>query len=233
MYEFTERNFGMRFLVKAPIVDAVFIHRIIDAVSEGRNVVITEIGAGSGMLGATLLNEGIKYRCIDVTQSFYLLQNWLLPIFAGSTDELVIGDYKDSQFVHIPYWKIWDMRFEEIYTDIFTCNHALLEMTPTAIVYYLKLAKMWMKNSQIKAFVMRSWGWEMQCKKKEAIDIFQKQGFELIYLDNYSSIIIFKLIEDRDIRYVNYEELEHRELYFTDDGEKIYHRLLSEEKSIL
>ncbi len=224
VFDYTRMHYGKEFLVKAPIIDAAFISRLIHAISIDNDITITEIGAGSGMLGALLLSQGYRYNCVDVTQAFYLTQNRLLSKFATSMDELVMDSYNRSQFVHIPYWKLWELRNESIETDIFTCNHALLEIPENAIAFYLKLAKKWMKNSRVGVFLIRSWGWETLNKKENVIHLFQKEGFQLIYLDNIRNIAVFDLFSEQQSPQ-DFNSLVKQQLFFERRGKKIHQKL--------
>ena len=225
IFDYTRKYYGKEFLVKAPIVDAAYISRLIHAISDDGNISITEIGAGSGMLGAMLLSQGYKYNCVDVTQAFYLCQNRIISQFATSMDELVLDSYNGSRFVHIPYWKLWELRNESIETDIFTCNHALLEIPENAIVFYLKLAKKWMKNSRVGVFLVRSWGWETLNKKENVIRLFQKESFQLIYLDNNRNVAVFKNCSEIESPQSFNSDVLQKKLFFDIRGQTIYHNL--------
>lgn len=232
VYDFTKEKYAKDFLVKAPIVDAAFICRIIKSIESREKITITEIGAGSGMLGAYLLNEGYKYRCIEVTQAFYLLQNRLLPWFALATDELVTDPFNDSQFTHFPYWKVWEYKNEVVDTDIFTCNHALLEMSMSAILFYLRIAKKWMEKSALGFFLVRSWGWSTLSKKEEVVSLFIDENYELVYMDNERRIALFRVIKDSKKNAINAKEVLLNELYMNETGTKMHEVLDSGERNI-
>ena len=186
VFNYTKNTYKKEFLVKAAILDAVFCKRLIESLKEKQNdVCVMEIGAGSGILGGLLLQEGYKYVCTDVTQAFYLMQNRLFSLFCDDIKEYAADSIAkgEAKCVHIPYWKLWDMRNQEGEIDIVTCNHALLEMHENAVKFYLKMAKNLMKNSKVGYFVIRSFGWNVERSLVELLNDFENIGYKLKYFD--------------------------------------------------
>ena len=197
LYKYTYDTYGQEFLVKAPILDAVYCWRLMRAlVGADTDIRVMEVGAGSGMLGCLLLQQGYSYIGTDVTQAFYLTSNRILSLFSSCICEQALDRQEyDEQFqcVHIPYWKLWEDRMQEGGVDIFTCNHALLEMHPNAVRFYLKIAKQRMSGSKYGYFVIRGFGWGVQRTIPELFSDFDSFGYKLQYFDFDQETAIFSL----------------------------------------
>ena len=139
IYDYTKKNCGRKFLVKAPMISSICEKRLINSAlnSDGSNTVF-EIGGGSGTLGCVLLEDNHRYVATDVTQSFYILQSRMYEyISKNDICELVTDPLNTkSQCIHIPYWKLWELRYEQIPIDIVVSNHALLEMSQNSLRFY-------------------------------------------------------------------------------------------------
>lgn len=164
IYDMTTRKYNADFLVKAPMIASICEKRIIEAalgITDDKR--IFEIGGGSGTLGCLLLEDNIKYSATDVTQAFYLIQNRLFDyITNGDINELVNQDLNiNSKCIHLPYWKLWEMRESPIDIDLVVSNHALLEMSPNSLRFYLNFCKAAMGNSKDGLFVFQGGGCEL------------------------------------------------------------------------
>lgn len=196
IYNMTTKKYFANFLVKAPLIASICEKRIIEAAlgsTDGKR--IFEIGGGSGSLGCLLLEDNIKYSATDVTQAFYLIQNRLFDyITNGNVNELVTQNLNiNSKCIHIPYWKLWEMRENPISFDLVISNHALLEMSPNSLKFYLNFCKIAMKNSKDGLFVFQGGGWRIDQTLIDLIELFDEYGFYLKYFDHSKEIAGFSL----------------------------------------
>ena len=198
IYNMTKEKYNANFLVKAPMIASICEKRIIEAaLGDVNNKRVFEIGGGSGTLGCLLLEDNIKYLATDVTQAFYLIQNRLFDyITNGDMNELVNQELnRDSKCIHIPYWKLWEMRNNPIDIDLVVSNHALLEMSPNSLRFYLNFCKMAMQNSSDGLFVFQGGGWRIDQNLIDLIELFDEYGFYLKYFDHSKEIAGFSLKE--------------------------------------
>lgn len=196
IYNMTKNNYHSYFLVKAPMIASICEKRIIEAaLGCVDNKRVFEIGGGSGTLGALLLEDNIKYAATDVTQAFYLIQNRIFNyIKENNINELVTQDVDEvSDCIHIPYWKMWEMRNNPINIDLAVSNHALLEMSPNSLRFYLNFCREAMKNSSEGMFVFQGGGWRIDQNLIDLINLFDEYGFYLKYFDHSKEIAGFSL----------------------------------------
>lgn len=198
IYNMTKDMYKSDFLVKAPMIASICEKRIIEAAlekTEGKR--IFEIGGGSGTLGCILLEDNIQYVATDVTQAFYLIQNRLFDyITNGKINEMANQQLNEkASCVHVPYWKLWDMRNNPFHIDLAVSNHALLEMSPNSLRFYLNFCKKAMKNSKDGMFVFQGGGWRIDQNLIDLITLFEEYGFYLKYFDHSKEIAGFSLKE--------------------------------------
>ena len=149
----------------APLA-AVQTYRIVCELSKLVNKAkcsIFEIGPGSGYLGALLVQAGLIYTSMDNTQAMYLWQSRLLDwLTNGQYAELSLEDswqQVDSTVSHVPWWHFVKLRENtDVRVDIIVCDHALGEMTPTALHFVLKVSLWLLRGAGPKFFVYRSPG---------------------------------------------------------------------------
>lgn len=114
----------------------------------------------------------------------------------GGINELVNENLNiDSKCIHIPYWKLWEMRETTINIDLTVSNHALLEMSPNSLRFYLNFCKNAMKNSKDGLFVFQYGGWRIDQTLIDLIELFDEYGFYLKYFDHSKEIAGFSLKE--------------------------------------
>ena len=172
--------------------------RIIEAaLGDIKDKGVFEIGGGSGTLGCLLLEDNIRYLSTDVTQAFYLVQNRLYDYITNhKMNELVNQKLKsDSSCIHIPYWKLWKMKDNPSNFDLAISNHALLEMSPNSLRFYLNFCREAMKNSKDGCFVFQGGGWRVDQTLIDLIELFDEYGFYLKYFDHSKEIAGFSLDE--------------------------------------
>ena len=198
IYDMTSENYDEKFLVKAPMIASICEKRIIEAAlgyTEDKRVF--EIGGGSGTLGCLLLEDNFNYSSTDVTQAFYLIQNRLFDyIKAGKINEMVIEELNNnSDCIHIPYWKLWEIRENPFDIDIAVSNHALLEMNSNSIRFYLNFCNNAMKKNKEGLFVFQGGGWRIDNNLIDLIELFDEYGFYLKYFDHSKEIAGFSTKE--------------------------------------
>ena len=198
IYNMTKDMYKSDFLVKEPMIASICEKRIIEAAlekTEGKR--IFEIGGGSGTLGCILLEDNIQYAATDVTQAFYLIQNRLFDyITNGKINEMANQQLNEkASCIHVPYWKLWDMRNNPFHIDLAVSNHALLEMSPNSLRFYLNFCKKAMKNSKDGMFVFQGGGWRIDQNLIDLITLFEEYGFYLKYFDHSKEIAGFSLKE--------------------------------------
>lgn len=210
---FTKDVFGKDILVKSPILSSIAELRQINHISrdEKKSPTIFEIGAGSGYLGALLYLKGYNYISTDITQSLYLYQNKLWNYLSkGNVYELIDDvennslEIDNNKIIHIPYWNLLKLVNNPFKVDIFIANHCLCEMHENALLFYLKLASVLMRNSEYKLFIFQSTGATIVRDAFTLTKIFYKMGFELLYSDY--CITIFCLKDKNNISPVTIEE---------------------------
>ena len=198
IYDYTKKNCGKKFLVKAPMISSICEKRLINSAlnSDGSNTVF-EIGGGSGTLGCVLLEDNHRYVATDVTQSFYILQSRMYEyISKNDICELVTDPLNTkSQCIHIPYWKLWELRYEQIPIDIVVSNHALLEMSQNSLRFYLNWMRKSLEKSKTGAFVFQGGGWRVEQNLIDLIELFENYGYHLKYFDHAKEIAAFDLRE--------------------------------------
>lgn len=196
IYEFTKNVYNGEFLVKAPMIASICEKRIIEAsLGSTENKRVFEIGGGSGTLGCLLLEDEIKYAATDVTQAFYLIQNRLFNhICKNDINELVNEKFNNnSRCIHVPYWKLWEMRNDPIETDLVVSNHALLEMSPNSLRFYLNFCRKTLEKSKDGVFVFQGGGWRIDQNLIDLINLFEEYGYYLKYFDHSKEIAGFSL----------------------------------------
>lgn len=243
IYKTTQELYESTFVVKAPLLAALFCKRVVDVLTDkNKNVHIFELGAGSGMLGAMLLYSGYRYSCTDVTQAFYLVQNRVLNSFAV-INELCMGEMVENGNYHIPYWKMWTMRNNEDVVDIVTCNHSLLEMSSSALKFYLRFCYDRLKNSNYGFFFFQGTGWNVEGSVFTLFEKFNQYGYSLVYYDINCELAIFatkgkdiseyvvEILRDETKRIVQKKYVSAHgivEHFYSDDGRVIYNNDLGE-----
>lgn len=194
IYNLTKEQYNSSFLVKAPMIASICERRLINAaIGKDEKKRIFEIGGGSGTLGCILLEDGRKYISTDVTQAFYLIQNRLYNYINNKMNELAVEEYNpSSSCIHVPYWKMWETRNNPIDCDLVVSNHALLEMSPNSIKFYLN----YFRNSLYKndgAFVFQGGGWRINQNLIDLINLFDQYGYNLQYFDHKNEIAAFSV----------------------------------------
>lgn len=198
IYNMTLDYYQKEFLVKAPMIASICEKRIIEAaLGDVTDKRVFEIGGGSGTLGCILLESGIKYSATDVTQAFYLIQNRLFNYITNDNiNELVTQNLETtSSCIHVPYWKLWELRNKPFDMDLIISNHALLEMSPNSLRFYLNFCKIALKASKEGVFVFQGGGWRINQNLVDLINLFEEYGFYLKYFDHSKEIAGFSLKE--------------------------------------
>lgn len=159
-----------------------------------------------------LHKSGYKYISTDITQAFYLTQNHLWEeLFPNEVNECFdslegLNEIANHKILHIPYWKLWDLRNNDLEADIMVSNHNLAEIHVNSLRFYLQYGKRLLRNSPYKLFIAQTAG---SVKRIETWDyllwIFDEMGYNLLYIDvNY---VIFCLKEKKNISPIDIEEV--------------------------
>lgn len=195
IYELTKNRYNSTFVVQAPMIAALCERRLINAaIGNNQEKRIFEIGGGAGTLGCILLEDNRKYISTDVTQAFYLIQNRLYNyITENNINELVNEEYiNNSRCIHVPYWKMWETRYNPIDCDLVVSNHALLEMSPNSLKFYLNYFKSNLDKNN-GAFVFQGGGWRINQNLIDLINLFDQYGYNLQYFDHKNEIAAFSV----------------------------------------
>ncbi|GFI16222.1 hypothetical protein IMSAGC009_01386 [Lachnospiraceae bacterium] len=150
-----------------------------------------------------LHNAGYSYISTDITQAFYLTQSYLWEgLFPGCVDECIdsvddLGRVGAQKMLHIPYWKLWELRNSNLEADIMVSNHALAEMHPRSLRFYLQYGKKLMRNSDYKLFVAQCPGGLIKGNIEYLFDTFNTMGYALLYSEN--DFIVFSLKDKQGI----------------------------------
>lgn len=215
IYQLTEKRYAKGILVKAPLLASMNIFRKIKYIEEETLPTVFEIGGGNGVLGALLHRSGHKYISTDITQAFYLTQN---NLWEGLESDCVmecmdslenLNDTEKYKMIHIPYWKLWELRNSDLEADIMVSNHNLAEMHERALRFYLQYAKQLMRNSEYKLFIAQAPGSVRFRNVDYLLRTFSEMGFELLYSERY--FIIFALRDKKEIIPVHIGDLMRKE----------------------
>ncbi len=204
IYRLTKDRYGRGIVVKAPLIASMNVLRRIRYLGEGISLpVVFEIGGGNGVLGALLHQSGYKYISTDITQAFYLTQNGL---WEGLDPDCVVecmdsveklNSIDNHKIIHIPYWKLWELRNNDLEADIIVSNHNLAEMHEWSLRFYLRYAKQLMRNSEYKLFVAQTAGSTCFRNVDYVIKTFSAMGFELLYSER--CFAVFALSDKKQI----------------------------------
>lgn len=163
-----------------------------------------------------LYRSGYRYISTDITQAFYITQNNLWErLYPGCVEECT-GDIDglneiEGKIVHIPYWKLWELRNSNLEADIIVSNHNLAEMHERALRFYLQYAKQLMRNSGFKLFVAQSPGSTRFRNVDYLLRTFDTMGFALLYSER--QFIVFALKDKKQIMPVHLGDLMRTQSY--------------------
>jgi hypothetical protein len=136
------------------------------------NATVMEIGPGSGLLGAYLiqasrqfgdLNLRLRYRSTDNAQALYLWQNRLFGHLGGNgfADYALVEQMPisvEEPVASIPWWHFAENFKRPWKVDLVVCDAAMGEMEAFAANYIVRLAAEMLKESPIGAFIFRHIG---------------------------------------------------------------------------
>lgn len=155
--------------------------------------------------------KGYNYISTDITQSLYLYQNKLWSYLSNGNVyealdkiENISRETSNNKIIHIPYWNLLELIDNPFKVDIFMANHCLCEMSENALLFYLKLASILMKDSEYKLFIFQDTGATLVRDAFTLVKLFYKMGFELLYSDY--CITVFCLRNKNNINPVTLEE---------------------------
>lgn len=213
IYQFSLNKYNKGIIVKAPMLCSMDVLRRIRNLTKTEKLpTIFEIGGGNGVLGIMLYKSGYKYISTDITQAFYLTQNNLWEgLFPNIVNECMdslegLNEIVNQKILHIPYWKLWDLRNSDLEADIVVSNHNLAEMNIHSLRFYLQYGKRLLRNSSYKLFIAQSAGslftkgtWDY------LLWAFDEMGYSLLYIDE--SYVICCLKEKENITPIDIQEV--------------------------
>ena len=172
---------------KTGLLRQIYQKRLINRFFPNAETVL-EVGPGSGYLCLMLALDGKKVFSTDVTQCFYIWQNFLFKNF-NILNELVSDDIdlENKKITHIPWWKF--INFQNICQklDLITVNHALCEMSNHSVRHLLSIAN---KIGNPK-FFMESYGsYKYSHKRSDIAPLFREFGYKETF--NKDDIHIFE-----------------------------------------
>lgn len=202
IYELSKTTFGKGITVKAPLVASVHMDAVmIEPIRRkwGDKVRVFEIGGGCGSFGSIMRNKGVSYGSTDITQAFYLTQNFIWEgLFPESVAEFTcqdINDYSwnDNQIAHYPWWKLWEMRDGNLRADIIVANHCLAEINEMSLRFYLKWSKTIFADSKLGLVIAQNPGSLRWTPFAKVLKMFEKNGYSVVFSD--PRYIVFRLCE--------------------------------------
>lgn len=212
IYEFSRKKYGHGIIVKATMLSSMNVLRRIKCLTVSENLpTIFEVGGGTGILGALLYETGYKYISTDITQAFYMTQNNLWEgLFPECVEESLnsvenLNEIVMEKIIHIPYWKLWELRCNELEADIMVANHCLTEMHPWSLHFYLSYGKWLMRNSKYKLFIAQSAGRFNSGNFEYLLKSFHEMGYALLYSEK--DFVIFSLRSKDGILPINISDL--------------------------
>lgn len=219
IYQFSKEKYGKGIVVKASLLASINVLRRIKYLSGGEQKLPTvfEIGGGNGILGTLLHRFGYKYIATDITQAFYLTQNnlWegLHPDCVVECMEAIenLNAIDNGKIIHIPYWKLWELRNSDLEADIIVSNHNLVEMHKLSLKFYLQYAKQLMRNSKYKLFIAQQQGEVITKNVDYLLHTFRDMGFEIIYSER--EFIVWALNTKEHIIPVHFGSLMRQDSY--------------------
>ena len=216
IYQVSKDVYGRGVVVKAPMLCSMNLLRRLKYLGANDIPTVFEIGGGTGILGAMIYRLGYRYISTDITQAFYITQNnrWE-RLYPGCGEECT-GDMDglnemEGKILHIPYWKLWELRNNDLEADIIVSNHNLAEMNERALRFYLQYAKQLMRNSEYKLFVAQSPGNTRFRKVDYLLSTFDAMGFALLYSERHFAV--FALKDKKQIMPVHMGDLMRKESY--------------------
>ncbi|MGE4165613.1 MAG: hypothetical protein AB7E67_06480 [Xanthobacteraceae bacterium] len=194
----TERLYGRRLVPRSALLRSLNVVRHVRYLLPAGDTLIFEVGAGSGYVGALLLEFGYRYACMDITQAFYIWQSHLLQsISADSFVELAVDDMDlqealDSRrAIHIPWW-----RFVVLNPDLrvringATCNHALCEMHPNALAHFLFRLHSMLEGRPDGSLIFEGWGSTIRRQIWHVGQAISSAQFVFAHNDVKSSVVV-------------------------------------------
>lgn len=174
------------------VTRAIIAKRILGKViPSDEKLTIFEVGAGSGALGAMLVNSGHKYYSMDVTQAFYLHQNNFFSYIHGDNfSEWATNPGVNKKNNHIPWWIITDYNYVLPSCNVVFCNHAMNEMHPRSFRFTFKRLIESMDNYSTKYILAESLGGG-KASKFDIIMYLKTLGADLIHF--HDNIAVFKI----------------------------------------
>lgn len=122
---------------------------------------------------------------MDISQVFYLWQNWLYNALVGE-DLLELAHEDDgradqAKITHVPWWRFVDYKGEVPFSaDIVICDAAIAEMSKHARHFVIQSVKKMFRPDGPKIFLVPNPGGTWKYSKQDIVNDFSHFGFDLI-----------------------------------------------------
>jgi hypothetical protein len=195
----TAHYYGRRQVPRSAMLRALNVVRHIRYLYPEPPAVVFEVGAGSGYVGALLVELGYSYAATDITQAFYLFQSHMLAgLLPGRLIELAtdprtfldLGEIPPGHAVHVPWWKYMTIDpTVSFHADVVTCNHALCEMHSNALRYSSKVSHAMLRERD-GFFLFEGWGSTVRNPIWHAARALSMAGFSFAHNDVHASVLV-------------------------------------------
>lgn len=176
------KNMNYQAAPKTGLLRQIYQRRLINNFFPNANSIL-EVGPGSGYLSLLLGMDKKNVFSMDITQCFYLWQNYLYESFNLLNEFVTLEkiETKKEKINHLPWWKF--IEHEKIFKklDVITVNHALCEMGNHAVRHLLTVAH----KSGYPKFFMESYGsFKYSHKRSDIEPLFREFGYKKTYDKN-------------------------------------------------
>ena len=144
---------------------------------------ILEIGPGCGYLGLLAWAKDYQYSAVENAQALFLYQKnlWSSVVGEGYQDLSESEEPSASALSHIPWWKVADTNVNLPAFNVFICNHALAEMSKSALKFYLwRIREEWSRANALTGVVIAQSLGAKNVTYAEVLGVFSSCGYELI-----------------------------------------------------
>jgi hypothetical protein len=144
---------------------------------------ILEIGPGCGYLGLLAWAKEYQYSAVENAQALFLYQKnlWSSVVGKDYQDLSESEEPSESALSHIPWWKVADTNVNLPAFNVVICNHALAEMSKSALKFYLwRIREEWSRANVLTGVVIAQSLGAKNVTYAEVLGTFSSCGYELI-----------------------------------------------------
>lgn len=189
--DYSAKAFGRSIRPWVAPLSALEMFRVVTATAERlgkKSLTVLEIGPGSGYLGALLHLAGHRHISMDNTQAYYLWQNRLFSSLAGDGfAELAdpvqpLADDPAKTMVHLPWWRFVQLHETLPFkVDVVICDHALNEISATALRYILRVAHGMLAQVENGVFLFCYPGHAQKRNEAQLFREFDRTGYQILF----------------------------------------------------